>query len=592
MRDQWRGLLLLLGVALKTDRQRVLGLVIEPLGMVAAPVVAYCLKLLVDGVAGSDGRLVLAGVSGIAVMRGLWFVGTWTGSWIRVRLMEEVGFALDKEIATLSAALPGLDHHERADFQDRLELLRQSQGRLGYSLNSLIWTAHAAVSGVVAIVVLAVVSPWVVVVALFALPAIPVAALRQRWSKPAEEVSAAPSRLARHLRGLPMDRNAGMELRVFGLTEEVVDRFRTAWLDARRPLLRVERRAALLGIAQDVLFAAALCGAVIFVLWRAGRGEATVGDVVMAVYLSQRIQRQVVAPIQAMSGVAGDLRAAGRMVWLREYAAEATRGPKDGPVPDALVGGVTFENVSFRYPGTDRWVVRDFSLHIPAGTVVAVVGENGSGKTTLVKLLSRMYEPTRGRILVDGTDLRTIDPAAWRLRLSAACQDFARLELTAQHTVGVGRLPVLDDRAAVGRALENAGASDVVATLPGGIDSQLGTTWDEGVDLSTGQWQKFALARAFMRTKPLVLVLDEPTASLDAQTEHDLFARYTAAGQARTACGAVTILVSHRFSTVRSADLIAVVDRGRLAEVGTHDQLMAWAGVYADLYTLQARSYT
>ena len=356
-------------------------------------------------------------------------------------------------------------------------------------------------------------------------------------------------------------------------------------------MLQVERRAALLGIAQDTLFMLAVGGAVIFVLWRAGRGESTVGDVVMAVYLCQRIQRQVVAPIQAMSSVAGDLRAAGRMAWLRDYAAGETRSPNAGPVPDALVGGIIFDNVSFRYPGSRRWVVRDFSLHIPAGSVAALVGENGSGKTTLVKLLARMYEPTKGRVLVDGTDLRTIDPVAWRLRLSAAFQDFARLELTAQHTVGVGNLPGLDDRVAVGRALADAGASEVVDALPRGFDTQLGVTWDEGADLSTGQWQKLALARAFMRTKPLVLFLDEPTASLDAETEHDLFARYSAAGQASSACGAVTVLVSHRFSTVRTADLIAVVDHGRLAEAGDHQQLMALQGVYADLYKLQARSY-
>jgi ATP-binding cassette subfamily B protein len=221
--------------------------------------------------------------------------------------------------------------------------------------------------------------------------------------------------------------------------------------------------------------------------------------------------------------------------------------------------------------------------------VVAIVGENGAGKTTLVKLLARMYEPTAGRILVDGAPLARISAASWRGRLAGAFQDFFRFELPARLTVGLGDLPRADHDPAVRAAVARAGADDVVAGLRQGLDTQLGPTWPGGVDVSFGQWQKLALARGFMRDQPLVLVLDEPTAALDSETEHALFQRYAAA--ARGSAGRLTILVSHRFSTVRMADLIVVLDGARVLEVGTHEALMARGGQYAELYAIQAKAY-
>jgi ATP-binding cassette subfamily B protein len=223
--------------------------------------------------------------------------------------------------------------------------------------------------------------------------------------------------------------------------------------------------------------------------------------------------------------------------------------------------------------------------------VVALVGENGAGKTTLVKLLCRMYEPTEGRILVDGVDLAEIEVGAWRRRLSAAFQDFARLELAAGEAVGVGDLARLDDAGAVRSALDRAGAIDLLPALPQGAETQLGVRWDGGVELSTGQWQKLALGRALMREEPLVVFFDEPTASLDALAEHALFERYARAARAGGARGAVTVLVSHRFSTVRSADLILVMEDGGVTGLGHHDQLVVGEGLYAQLYSLQARAY-
>ena len=236
-------------------------------------------------------------------------------------------------------------------------------------------------------------------------------------------------------------------------------------------------------------------------------------------------------------------------------------------------------------------MLREVSLTLPAGAVVAVVGENGAGKTTLVKLLAQLYPPTSGRILVDDVPLDTLDPEQWRSRLAGAFQDFVRFELPARSSIGLGDLPRVDDvlgrvrRRGPGRGRRRRASAEA------GLATQLGPHWPGGVDLSYGQWQKVALARGFMRDAPLLLVLDEPTAALDAETEHALFERFASAAREHSNDGRITVLVSHRFSTVRMADLIVVLDGNRVAEVGSHEELMARRGQYADLYEVQAASY-
>src|SRR5262249_50345806 len=233
-------------------------------------------------------------------------------------------------------------------------------------------------------------------------------------------------------------------------------------------------------------------------------------------------------------------------------------------------------------------VLDGVDLLLPAGRTVAIVGENGAGKTTLVKLLCRFYEPTAGRITVDGVPLADVPVEAWRARASAGFQDFARLMLVARESIGVGDVARLAREAEILGALERAAAAELPASLPRGLDTQLGREFQDGVELSQGQWQQVALGRAMMRPAPLLLVLDEPTASLDAPTEHALFERFAgAARRAAAGSGAVTILVSHRFSTVRMADLILVVAGGRIAEAGDHATLVRQGGTYAQLYELQ-----
>jgi ATP-binding cassette subfamily B protein len=262
------------------------------------------------------------------------------------------------------------------------------------------------------------------------------------------------------------------------------------------------------------------------------------------------------------------------------------------PVPARLRSGIELRDVSFRYPGAAEDALDSVSLFLPAGSTVALVGENGAGKTTLVKLLCRLYDPTSGSIRADGVELSRVDVDEWRARITAGFQDFARFELVARETVGVGDLPYLDDMDAVQGALARAEASAVAAELADGLETQLGTSFDGGTELSGGQWQKLALARALMRTDPLLLVLDEPTAALDAEAEHALFSRYASEARRVAAGGnAIVVLVSHRFSTVRMADTIVVLEGGRVVEAGTHAELRGAGGLYAELYELQARSY-
>jgi ATP-binding cassette subfamily B protein len=274
-----------------------------------------------------------------------------------------------------------------------------------------------------------------------------------------------------------------------------------------------------------------------------------------------------------------------------EIRPEIVPPPNPRPFPVPIQQGFTFENVGFRYPGAEHWAVRGLTFDLRAGEILALVGENGAGKTTLVKLLAKMYEPSSGAIHVDDTPLARVRADEWRARLAGAFQDFFRFEFRARHSIGLGDVPRMDDEAAVARAVDRAGAGDVIARLPAGLDTQLGQTWPGGVEVSFGQWQKLALARGFMRDRPLLLVLDEPTAALDAETEHALFERYAAAARDGGGDGRITVLVSHRFSTVRMAGLIVVLDGARLVEVGTHDELMTKGGQYSQLYAIQAGAY-
>jgi ATP-binding cassette subfamily B protein len=377
-------------------------------------------------------------------------------------------------------------------------------------------------------------------------------------------------------------------VRVTGIGERLVTDRRAAWERWYGPVAAARWGSAWWHALAWAIFGFAYVGAVVFV--SSGLG-APAGSVLLVLAAGARLSAYIGATVGEIGFLRGFwMDGSRRLAWLEDYAASVA-GSGDLPVPDVLRRGIRFERVSFAYPGTSRVVLDDVSVTFPAGAVVAIVGENGAGKTTLVKLLAKMYEPSSGSVLLDDTPLARVRPSEWRARLAGAFQDFFRFEFRAGHTVGLGDVPRLDDEPAVVAAVDRAGAGDVVARLASGLETQLGPTWPAGVELSFGQWQKLALARGFMRDEPLLLVLDEPTAALDAETEHALFERYAAAARGSSESGRITILVSHRFSTVRMADLIVVLDGARLVEVGTHEELMAKQGQYSELYGIQAAAY-
>jgi ATP-binding cassette subfamily B protein len=286
------------------------------------------------------------------------------------------------------------------------------------------------------------------------------------------------------------------------------------------------------------------------------------------------------------------LSTADRLLWLEDHHAAAVAAAGTADAPDRLRSGIAIRELSFTYPGTQRPVLSSLNLTLPAGATVAVVGENGSGKTTLVKLLLGMYTPTSGTIEVDGVPLTSIDHDRWRERCTAAFQDFARFSLPAVESVGVADLPELSSEPLARAALDRAGATELPSQLPDGLSTYVGGPYTGGHNISGGQWQKLALGRAMRSPDPLLVVLDEPTASLDAHAEQALFDRYTeAASGYAAASGTITLLVSHRFATVRMADLIIYLEEGHATEAGTHDELIASGGRYAELFTLQASGY-
>jgi len=564
------------------------------LAAVPDALLALWLKFLADGMLDGDDQLVMIAAIGLGVTAAAtWFLRVISDRTQR-RFRDQVTIALESHVARLQASVATIEHHERPEFLDRLAVLRDQVFVLDHMYMSLFTTAGWVVRLGITIALLVSIHPALALLVVFALPTVLTSTYRPGVERAAEERRAPANRLARHLFDIATTAPPGKEVRVTGISKQLVERRREAWERWYGPVASARWVSAAWHTLGWAVFGAGFVGAVVFVAWGI---RASPGSVLLVLAAGSRLSAYIGATVGEIGFLRGVwLDGSRRMAWLEDYADSLT-SHADAPVPTVLRDGIRFENVSFVYPGTDRPVLDNVNLQLDAGSVVAIVGENGAGKTTLVKLLCQLYQPTSGRILVDGQELGAMPADEWRTRLAGAFQDFFRFEFQARHTVGVGDLPRLDDEPAVVAAVGRAGAEDVVEQLVAGLETQLGRTWPNGVEVSFGQWQKLALARGFMREHPLLLVLDEPTAALDAETEHALFERYALAvrGPKDSPRGApdgrITILVSHRFSTVRMADIIVVLDGAKVAEVGTHESLMAKGGQYAELYGIQAAAY-
>jgi ATP-binding cassette, subfamily B, bacterial len=502
-------------------------------------------------------------------------------SLLRAQLGQRVNVMILEKALTLD-----LQQFEDSEFYDKLTRARREASTRPLSLVTRTFgLTQNAISLASYAVLLARFSPWAVAVLLLAgLPAF-VAEVKFsgdafrlfRWRSP-------ESRMQIYLETVLAREDHAKEVKLFGLGSRLLERYREIFrrLYAEDRELTVRRDA--WGFLLGLIATCALYGAYAWIAVSTVRQLITLGQMTMYLALFRQGQSAVSAMLSAVGGMYEDNLYLSTLYEYLETPVPVTTGVAvRGPHPE---DGIRFEDVSFSYPGADSAALEQVTLHLKPGTSLALVGENGSGKTTLIKLLTRLYAPTAGRILLDGRDLAEWDEGLLRQRIGVIFQDFVRYQMLVGENVGAGDERYFEDEARWRDAAGKGQASEFIDTLPAAYHTQLGKWFRDGRELSGGQWQKIALSRAFMRTRADILVLDEPTAAMDAEAEAEVFEHFRQLARDR-----ITILISHRFSTVRMADQIAVLNRGHIVEHGTHAELMQLNGRYARLFALQARGY-
>ncbi len=589
----WRAAHFLLALGSRLDRRRLARAVVLMLGgYLAAPFAALALGRFADAALAQRGVTTALLAPTVACLLVAQLMLSHFAHLDYFELAEIQETRLREELIDLVNRTPTIDHLDSPVFADNVALVREGLASSTRALEGVLQLGGLLIQTVITTVILVLLEPWLGLLPLAALPPVVLARKAQSALERARERTAESVRLHRHLVEVSTRAESVKELRLFGAEPAILAHQERAWQAITGQIVRGQAASALVRAGGQLIFAIGYGAAIILVVQGAAQGRATVGDLVVVITLAVQVSVQIGGALSVL----GLLQSAGTMVErlnaLRAMAQQPAPSAPMAESPARLRQGVTLENVSFAYPGSDRPVLRNVSLQVPAGHTLALVGENGAGKSTLVKLLCGLYRPTEGRILVDGVDLSTMDPVAWRSRIAALFQDFLRLEFTLRECVGLGEVSRLADDAALREAVTAARAEGVVAAVPDGLDGYLGRSYGDGIELSGGQWQTVGLVRSLMRTRPRLLILDEPAAALDATAEHAMFERYTsAASSAARAVGSVTVLISHRFSTVLMADTIAVLQRGHLIETGTHDELMLRGGLYSELFALQARAY-
>ena len=594
--ERLRTIRVLVGLVFRSDARRA-AIALSPIIPVSSGLSFLAGRQLLQALPRDD----TGGITRAAVTFTAAFIGTvWLGRVVRttrIQLGEITSTEFNRRRVEAVLAPTTVGHLDRPDYLDRLETIRGRIFEVQQTPRMLGWLVDSGGGILVSAFLLLSVEP---LLGLVVLGGIPAALANSRAQRRVEELSkqqAATNRRAVHLYDLATRPTDAKEVRVAGIGEELLRRYEAEWRAADRALLTGELRAGMIQgagwLAQTAVFAVG-----VLALVRGVRdGDVSAGDIFLALGAMGMVVGQFG---QAAGGLSNIGRVSRLFEALGEIEAEGAAGrPAAGAgstttataPPARLQVGVELDGVGFRYPGANTPALSDVQLRLPPGSVTAVVGENGAGKSTLVKLLFGLYAPTEGRILVEGEELTSMDADGWRRRTSACFQDFLKLELVARESIGAGDLDAMSDHERVLAAATRAASADTVAGLSDGLETQLGQRFG-GAELSGGQWQKVAIARAMMRTTPLLLALDEPTGALDPMAEQEIFRGYTelARSLGRTT-GAITVLVAHRFSTVRLADQIVVLDHGRVLEVGDHDTLVAAGGRYAELYELQAKHY-
>jgi ATP-binding cassette subfamily B protein len=480
-----------------------------------------------------------------------------------------------------------LQFFEDPVFYDTLQNARRQADTSALNIvNSTMQMAQQTITLVSLVVLLVRFSPWLAVISFVA--AIPAFLSQSHYAERAfRAVSrrAPEARLLNYLEMLLTGIESVKEIKLFGLGEPLLARYRELFTRFYQEDRAIAERRTRAGLGWGLLSTLAYYGSYAWIVLRTVAGVITLGDMTMFLAVFRQSQSSVRSFLDSLNRLyESNLFLDNLMTYLSLRPALVS--PVNGLLaPEPIRQGIEFRHVTFRYPGSDVPVLRDINLHIHAGERIALVGLNGAGKTTLVKLLTRLYDPTEGEVLLDGVDLREYDLASLHQRFGVIFQDFVRYQFTVRENIAFGQVDALDDLDRITGAADRGGASPIINSLPRGYDTMLGRRWEKGQELSGGQWQKIALARAFMR-KAEVLVLDEPTSALDSEAEYEIFRRFGELMEGR-----IAVLISHRFSTVRMADRIVVLSAGKIIELGSHAELVQMDGAYARLFNLQAEGY-
>jgi ATP-binding cassette subfamily B protein len=553
--------------------------VIRLVGMPGVP--PHLRDWLASGLLGHLGWL-LAAEFGLAVLSdGLGRLVSLLDSLLSEQFTNATSVRLMEHAATLD-----LEDFEDSELQDRLERARrQTTGRMTL-MNQLFGQAQDIVTIISFAAGLVVYAPWLIALLILALvPAFLGEAHFNSQSYSLDFMRTPERREIDYVRQTGASVETAKEVKIFGLNAFLIERYRQLANALYQGNRRLAIRRAGWGGALTAVGTVGYYVAYAYIAWSTLSGRFSIGDLTFLAGSFLRLRTLLEGLLIGFSQVAGQALYLDDLFSFFEIEPEIVSPEDARPFPMPIRDGFAFEEVGFRYPGAERWAVRHLSFDLRGGEVLALVGENGAGKTTLVKLLARLYDPDEGRILLDGHDLREYDLGALRANIGVIFQDFVRYHLTAAENIAVGLIEARDDRARIVIAAERSLADEVIAKLPAGYDQIIGKRFRTGVDLSGGEWQKVAIARAYMRDAQ-VLILDEPTAALDARSEFEVFQRFKELSEGKTA-----VLISHRFSSVRMADRILVLADGKVESMGTHEELLARGGRYAELFELQAAGY-